>query len=426
MRDLGGALGDAGGDPTGVLRALADAAREGTVATQGGRYFGFVVGSSLPVATATDWLVSAWDQNAGIHVLSPLAAVLEQVVTAWILGLVGLPKTWSAGYVTGGMMANFTSLAAARHHVLAAVGWDVEGDGLIGSPPIDVFVSEEAHYSIANTLRMQGIGANRARRVPTDAQGRMRVDALETMLADTSGPCIVSAQAGNVNTGAFDPIDRIADLARARGAWLHVDAAFGLWAAASPALRHQLDGIERADSIGTDAHKWLNVPYDCGIALCAHPDSHRAAMTIPAPYIVRSPLERDAHEFTPEESRRARAVPIYAVLKTLGRSGLREMIERCCRHARRFGEGLRAAGYDVLNDVVLNQVLVAFGSAETTKRVIEAIQRDGTCWCGGTEWQGKTAMRISVSSWATTDEDVERSLKAMLAAARTAGAAGQT
>lgn len=421
QRQLAKPLGERGEDPLHVIESLAEAGQNGTVATQGPRYFGFVVGSSFPVATAADWLVSAWDQNTGLHVLSPVTATVEKVASDWVRELVGLPATWSMGYVTGGSMANFTALAAARRHTLQAAGWDVEGDGLNGAPPIEVIVNDEAHYSIATSMRMLGLGANRVRRIPTDSQGRMRLDELRNALKRSSGPCIVCTQAGNVNTGAFDPLDAIASETVERGAWLHVDGAFGLWAAASPSLSHLIAGIERADSISTDAHKWLNVPYDCGLVLCAHPESHRGAMTLAAAYIEASPLERDPREYVPEESRRGRALPVYAVLRTLGRSGLCELVERCCRHARQFAEGLSDAGYEVLNDVVLNQVLVAFGSAEVTRRVIAGIQADGTCWCSGTEWQGRVAMRISVSSWATTENDVERSLEAMLRVARGIG-----
>lgn len=407
-------LADAGDDARQVIDILAGMGRDGTVASQGPRYFGFVTGSSLPVATAADWLVSAWDQNAGLHVMSPLAGVVEDVVRGWILSLLDLPPAWSVGYVTGGQMANFTALAAARHHVLHAVGWDVEANGMGGAPPIDVLASEEAHYTIARSLAMLGLGHRNLRTVPTDGQGRMRAQALERLLADRSGPCIVCAQAGNVNTGAFDPVDVLADLARERGAWLHVDGAFGLWARASGPLRHLAMGVERADSLATDGHKWLNVPYDCGMVLCAHPRAHRDAMTLSAAYIQQTARERDGRQYVPEESRRARAVPVYAVLRTLGRSGVADLVERCCGHARRFAEGLQAAGYEVLNEVVLNQVLVAFGDAETTRRVVAAVQADGTCWCGGTEWHGRAAMRISISSWATTAADVDQSLAAII------------
>ncbi|HET6629934.1 MAG TPA: aminotransferase class V-fold PLP-dependent enzyme, partial [Woeseiaceae bacterium] len=318
QRRLGGPLPETGQDGDEVLEALAAAARDGTVATQGPRFFGFVVGSSLPVATAADWLVSGWDQNSGLHILSPLNAAIEEVTGDWIRAIVGLPGSWTAGYVTGGSMANFTALAAARRHTLKAAGWDVEADGLYGAPPIRFLVTEESHYSIATSLRMLGLGMNGAVRIGTDAQGRMRMDELQSVLKKIRGPCVVCAQAGNVNTGAFDALERVAALAREHGAWLHVDGAFGLWAAASPDLAPLLAGIEEADSISTDAHKWLNVPYDCGIVLCAHARAHRGAMTLAAAYLQESPRERDPREYVPEESRRARAVPVYAALRSLG------------------------------------------------------------------------------------------------------------
>lgn len=415
---LGGAMQEDGEDPVQVIDALACAAQESTVATQGPRYFGFVTGSSLPVATAADWLVSAWDQNAALHVMSPFSAAVAEKASQWIKELVGLPTSWSVGYVTGGAMANFTSLAAARHATLRRAGWDVEASGLFGAPDLRVLVNEESHYTIATALRMLGLGVDRITKIAADTQGRMRTDALARALEAHQGPCIVCAQAGNVNSGAFDPIDRIAALSHEHGAWLHVDAAFGLWAVASPALRPLLQGIEQADSIATDAHKWLNVPYDCGIVLCADGQAHHQAMTLSAPYIEETVRHRDSREYVPEESHRARAVPVYAVLRTLGRAGLQALVERCCRHARHFAAHLGAAGHKVLNDVVLNQVVVAFGDAETTDRVIASIQAEGTCWCGGTRWHDRAAMRISVCSWATTEQDVERSLAAILDAAR--------
>lgn len=422
-RMLGGALPEKGCDPAAVIDALAEAGRDGTMATQGPRYFGFVVGGSVPAATAADWLVSTWDQNCGVYVLSPIASVIEQIVTTWVTDLVGLPKTWSAGYVTGCQMANFTALAAARHHVLREKGWDVEGAGLFDAPPIDVIVSDESHYTIFTALRMLGLGAERVRRIETDSQGRMRADRLEAAITAGTGPCIICAQAGNVNTGAFDPIESIAPLAKRRGAWLHVDAAFGLWAAVSPALAPLVRGIDQADSVATDGHKWLNVPYDSGIALTAHPESHRRALTLAAHYIVATNTERDPREFVPEESRRGRAIPIYAALRSLGRSGLREIVERCSAHARRMAAHLSAQPQArVLNDVVLNQVLVQFTppSGDTsqanafTQTVIARVQQEGTCWLGGTTWQGKSAMRISFSNWSTTAADVDRSAEAIL------------
>ncbi len=397
------------------------------MASTGPRYFGFVTGGNLPAALAADWLVSTWDQNSSVYVMSPLVAVIEEITVGWLLQIAGLPPTMSAGFTTGCQMASFTGLAAARHRVLERAGWDVEAEGLFGAPPIDVFVSDEAHYTIFMALRLLGLGGKRLRRIETDGQGRMRADALRAALSSHSGPCIVCAQAGNVNSGAFDLLPAIAESARERGAWLHVDGAFGLWAAASASPEHAAltQGMERADSIATDGHKWLNVPYDCGIVFCADPAAHRAAMSLAAAYMVGSSGERDPHEFVPEESRRARAVPLYAALRSLGRNGLAKLVDGCCRHARRFAEGLREAGYEVLNEVVLNQVLVAFGDAERTRRIIAEIQREGTCWCGGTVWQGRTAMRISVSNWRTTGEDVELSLEAMLRmAARCADASG--
>lgn len=413
-RLLGGPLSTDGQPDLTVIDALANAGEHATIASTGPRYFGFVVGGNLPAALAADWLVSAWDQNAAVYVMSPLAAVVEEITAGWLREIAGLPATMSVGFTTGCQMASFTGLAAARHRVLERAGWDVEGNGLFGAPPIDVLIGDEAHYTIVMALRLLGLGGTRLRRIATDGQGRMRSDALRAALDSGRGPCIVCAQAGNVNTGAFDPLDAIADAAKDRGAWLHVDGAFGLWAAASPEYATLTHGIARADSIATDGHKWLNVPYDCGIVFCADSAAHRAAMSLQAAYIVGSSGERDPHEFVPEESRRARAVPVYAALRSLGRDGFARLIERCCRHARRFAEGLRAAGYEVLNDVVLNQVLVSFGDPERTRRTIAAIQQEGTCWCGGTVWQGHTAMRISVSSWRTTDEDIERSLEAIL------------
>ena len=415
---LGSPLPHEGIDAEILIGTLANVAIGGTVASAGPRYFGFVVGGRLPAALATDWLVSTWDQNASLYALSPLISVIEQITGSWLLELAGLPSTMSFGFVTGGQMANFTGLAAARHRVLRNAGWDVEANGLFGAPPIEVVVSEEAHYTVFMALRLLGMGAARLRRIPTDNQGRMRADELANALHAQHGPCIVCAQAGNVNTGAFDPLEEIAGLAKGCGAWLHVDGAFGLWAAASGDRTPLLRGIEQADSVATDAHKWLNVPYDCGIIFCADEAAHRSTMSLAAAYIVATGSERDPHEFVPEESRRGRAVPIYAALRSLGRRGLAELVERNCRQARRFADGLRAAGYEVLNDVVLNQVLVAFGNAEQTQRTIKTIQEDGTCWCGGTVWKGRSAMRISVSNWSTTDEDIELSLNAILRVAR--------
>ena len=414
---LGGPLPQEGSPPGVLTEILAGAGMKGAVASTGPRYFGFVVGGNLPAALAADWLVSAWDQNAGIYVLSPLVSVIEEISGAWLRELAGLPPTMSFGFVTGGHMANFTALAAARHRVLRDAGWDVEENGLYGAPPVEVIASEEAHYTISTSVRFLGIGASRIRRIPTDSQGRMSAPDLALALRGIRGPCIVCAQAGNVNTGAFDPLSEIAESAKNSGAWFHVDGAFGLWAAASPERAGLLRGIEKADSVATDAHKWLNVPYDCGITFCADESAHRGAMSLPASYIVATGSERDPHEFVPEESRRARSVPVYAALRSLGRKGLTDLVESSCRHARRFGEALAVAGYEVLNEVVLNQVLVSFGTPEQTQRTIKAIQEDGTCWCAGTTWKGRTAMRISVCNWSTTEADVEQSLEAILRAA---------
>jgi len=411
---LGGTLPEHASAPDSVIELLATAGRRGAVALPGPRYFGFVVGGSLPAAVAADWLVSAWDQNTAVYALSPLGSVIEQITGCWLRELAGLRSTMSFGFTTGCQMANFTALAAARHRVLREAGWDVEADGLFGAPPINVIVSEESHYTIFMALRLLGLGANRLRKIPTDGQGRMRAEALATALAELRGPTIVCAQAGNVNTGAFDPLPEISQQAKASGAWLHVDGAFGLWAAASPGHAALVRGIEHADSIATDAHKWLNAPYDCGIVFCAHEAAHRSAMSIAAAYIVATGSERDPHQFVPEESRRARAIPVYAALRSCGREGFAELIERNCRQARRFAAALTAAGCEVLNEVVLNQVLVSFGAPDKTQQVIAAVQQDGTCWCGGTVWKGRTAMRISVSNWSTSDADIEQSIAAIL------------
>jgi glutamate/tyrosine decarboxylase-like PLP-dependent enzyme len=407
-----------------VIRDLGAIGSRATVATQGPRYFGFVIGGNQPAAMAADWLVSAWDQNAGVFVLSPLVSVVEDVTGRWLRELAGFPGHWSHGFVTGCQMANFTALAAARHHVLDAAGWDVGARGLFDAPAIDVVVSDESHYTIFNALRMLGLGSERVRRVPTDDQGRMRGDALRRALEHGAGPCIVCAQAGNVNTGAFDPLEEIAEACGARGAWLHVDGAFGFWAVASPVLWPLVTGLARADSVATDAHKWLNVPYDSGIVFTAHRESHRRAMTLSAAYIIEDASERDPHEFVPEESRRARAVPVYAALRAMGGDGLRALVERCCALAARMRDRLVAAPpLRVLNDVVLNQVLVrveppGVDADAATREVIARVQRDGTCWLGGTTWQGMAAMRISVSNWSTTADDIDRSAEAIVRALR--------
>jgi glutamate/tyrosine decarboxylase-like PLP-dependent enzyme len=421
---LGGPLPEHSDDPINVLDAVADAGKAGTVASQGPRYFGFVNGGSVPAAIAADWLVSAWDQNAQVFVMSPIAAVVEQIVAGWLKDLFGLPAAWSVGFVTGAQMANVTALLTARHHLLQQAGWDVERQGLFGAPPIDVVVSDESHRTITSALRMIGLGAERARRVETDGQGRMRPDLLARALKGGHGPCLVCAQIGNVNTGAADPIEEIGSIARERGAWLHVDAAFGLWAAASQLRRSLVAGIERVDSIAADAHKWI-VPYDSGLVFTAHPEAHQQSLVTPAHYIQMTPGEREPRSFTPDESRRARGLPLYAAIRSLGRSGISALVERCCALAQRMAS--RLSDHDhvrILNEVVLNQVLVQFGppdgdaatAARVTTAVIERLQAGGTCWVGGTQWHGQVAMRISIANWTTTQEDIDRSAAAILSA----------
>jgi glutamate/tyrosine decarboxylase-like PLP-dependent enzyme len=415
---LGGPLPETGLDAPAVLASLVEDASPGVVGTASGRYFGFVIGGGLPAAVAADWMATVWDQNAGLYAAGPSAAVVSEVARGWLAELLGLPADVSVAYVTGCQMAHVTALAAARHRVLAQVGWDVAADGLAGSPPIRVVVGAKRHVTVDRALRLLGIGSSALVVVPADDQGRMRVGELPPL----DGPTIVCAQAGEVNTGAFDPLDEIADSTSDAGAWLHVDGAFGLWAAASPELRGLVRGVERADSWATDSHKWLNVPYDSGLAFCAHPEAHHAAMRVTASYLVQTDdlRRRDDVDWTPEFSRRARGFAVYAAIRELGRDGIAELVERSCAHARRFAATLEAGGAEILNDVVLNQVLVRFGDGERTRAVIERVQADGTCWLGGTEWGGEHAMRISVSNWRTTEDDVDRSAAAILAASRDA------
>jgi glutamate/tyrosine decarboxylase-like PLP-dependent enzyme len=395
--------------PEATLAMLDEFGSPAAVATTGRRYFGFVTGGVLPVTLAANWLAGAWDQCAGLVALSPVAAELEKVALDWLRELFDFPRSAGGGFVTGATMANFAGLAAARHALLENAGWDVEADGLFGAPPITIVAGDEAHVSLLKALSMLGLGRNRVVRVPVDSQGRMRADALPQW----DGPAIVCVQAGNVNTGAFDPAGEIIPAARQRGAWVHVDGAFGLWAAAAPARRHLMRGFSLADSWATDAHKWLNVPYDSGITLVREPRHLQAAMAVTAGYLQQSSSREPSH-YTPEQSRRARGVEIWAALRTLGRSGLADLVERNCRMAEFFASGLRRAGHEILNEVVLNQVLVSFGDDVKTRQVIAGVQEDGTCWCGGTVWRGRAAMRISVSSWATTDEDVKKSLTAII------------
>jgi len=406
---LGGPLPEAPSDARDVLALLDRHGSPATMAMAGPRFFGFVIGGALPAALAANWLASTWDQNTGYYNITPATARLEQIALGWLLEVLDLPRDCGGAFVTGANVANFVALAAARHAVLARTGWNVEAEGLFGAPPIQVIVGGEAHPTLIKSLGMLGLGRNRLMRVPVDDQGRLRIDALPKL----SGPAIVCAQVGNVNTGACDDVAGIrAHIGNA--AWLHVDGAFGLWARAAPSRAHLAQGVDAADSWATDAHKWLNVPYDSGLAFVREANALSAAMAITAEYLPTDSPWRNPSDFTPELSRRARGVDVWAALRHLGRGGVAEMIERNCRQARRFGEALVSAGFDVLNGVVLNQVLVAFGDAERTQRVVAALQADGTCWCGGTVWQGRTAMRISVSSWATTDVDVERSIEAIV------------
>ena len=415
MRRLGGELTEAGEDPHDVLRLLHEAGSPATTASMGGRYFGGVVGGSLPVAVAANWLAGAWDQNACLFEISPVSAYLEDIVLPWIAQLFGLPPSSGGALTTGTQMADLTALAAARHALLARCGWDVERDGLFGAPPISVVVGEEVHATMFKALSLLGFGRDRVITVPTDGQGRMQASAIPTL----RGPAIICAQAGNVNTGACDRLTDICDAAQENGAWVHVDGAFGLWAAVSPRHRPLVEGLDRAHSWATDAHKWLNTPHDCGIAFVRDRAALARAMSISGTYYPDT-AERDPMRWGPESSRRARGVELWAALRTLGTAGLAEQIDRTCRHATRFAQGLRAAGYAVLNDVQLNQVLVSFGSDAVTDQVIAKVQSLGVCWCGGTVWKGRKAMRISVSSWATTEDDVDRSLTSIVSAARQA------
>jgi glutamate/tyrosine decarboxylase-like PLP-dependent enzyme len=415
---LGGPIPEDGEDALKTIDLLAHAGEIGTVACSGPRYFGFVIGGSVPAAQAADWLTTAYDQNAGLYAISPLNSVAEDIAAEWLLQLLKLPSTASVGYVTGGQMANFTGLAAGRNEMLHRAGWDVEQQGLQGAPKVNVVVGDEAHITIFNSLRLLGLGANTSKHVQADRQGRMIAEDLERVLRTCDGPTIICAQAGNVNSGAFDPIDQIADLAKQYKAWLHVDGAFGLWAAVSPDLQHHLKGVERADSWALDGHKWLNVPYDCGIAIVAHPRAHRAAFASSASYLVQSSTRRDPHEYVPEFSRRARGINVYAALRSLGRRGMQQIVERGCAQAKQFARILADdPRVRIMNEVVLNQVVVRFGdSDELTAAVIERVQQDGTCWLSGTRWQGSGAMRISVSNWSTTDADVDASVSAIVAA----------
>jgi glutamate/tyrosine decarboxylase-like PLP-dependent enzyme len=409
-------LADAPANASEVLSFLDELGSPATVASAGGRYFGFVTGGALPATVAANWLATAWDQNSFGFVSSPAVALFEEAALEGLKDVLKLPASAEGTLVTGATMANFACLASARGEVLRRAGWDVESRGLCGAPEITLVAGEEVHASVMKVLGMLGLGRDTVRRVPVDAQGRMRADDFPRL----DGPAIVCLQAGNVNSGAFDPAEHIIPLAHEHGAWVHVDGAFGLWARASPGLEGLAGGFDAADSWATDAHKWLNVPYDCGVAFVRSPEALHRAMSISGAYLLRGE-RRDAIDVTPDSSRRARAVEVWAALKFLGRNGLAELVDRNCRQARWLAEHLTAAGTEVMNDVVLNQVVVSFGDDERTRRAIRALQASGVCWCGGTTWRGRHAMRISLSSWATTDADLEKTLAAILAARKTAG-----
>ena len=419
--ELGGQLPETPTEPLAVLEELARAADPGVVGMQSGRYFGFVIGGALPAALAADWLAAAWDQNAGLVVGGPSAAVVEEVVGEWLKDLLRVPSTASFALVTGCQMAHTTCLAAARHGVLTRAGWDVERDGLTGAPRIRVLAGAKRHTTIDRSLRLLGLGTASIVEIPADDQGRMQVDALAEALHPSDGPTIVCAQAGEVNTGSVDELQQIADLVKDAGAWLHVDGAFGLWAAASPRLRSLVAGAERADSWATDAHKWLNVPYDCGIAFVADSEPHRAAMAVRAAYLVKDAEARDQMDWTPEFSRRARGFAVYAALRSLGRRGVAELVESSCDRATQFAERIATIkGCEVLNDVVLNQVLFRFADDETTNAVLADLQASGEAWMAGTTWDGRAAIRLSVSNWRTSEDDIERTAAAFEAAMTTA------
>ncbi len=404
------ALPDSGHSAEDTLALLDRVGSPASVAMAGPRFFGFVIGGSMPVTIATNWLSTAWDQNAAMSEATPAVARLEEIALDWLVDALGLPKSTGCGFVSGATVANFAALAAARHRVCELAGWDVEANGLIGAPDITVIIGDEAHPTLTKSLGLLGFGRNRVMRVPVDDQGRLRAECLPAI----QGPTIVCTQAGNVNTGAFDPIGAICDAVQPQGAWVHVDGAFGLWAGASKRFAALIDGAEKADSWATDCHKWLNVPYDSGVAFVREPNNLSAAMAIAADYLPESDAMRNPSDFTPELSRRARGIDVWAAMRTLGRDGLAEVVDRCCDNAQRFADKLSAAGYDILNEVVLNQVLVSFGDDAANRAIINAIQADGTCWCGVTVWQGQTAMRISVSNHLTTADDVDMSVEAMI------------
>jgi glutamate/tyrosine decarboxylase-like PLP-dependent enzyme len=430
---LGGDLPDGPTDPgdlPALLEALSAAAEPGLIASAGPRFFGFVIGGTLPTALAADWLVSAWDQDAGLYAIGPSAAVAEETAARWILELLGLPPTSGVGFTTGCQMAHVVCLAAARRGVLLRAGWDVERQGLVGSPPITVIAGGEVHVTVPIALQLLGLGADRLLRTNVDGQGRMDLGSLRRLVEATDGPLIVCAQAGNVNTGAFDPIDAVADVVAGHpGAWLHVDGAFGLWARVVPALAPLAEGVERADSWATDAHKWLNVPYDCGVAIVRDRTVHHDAVMLAAAYLIQSGgVERDNSDWVTEFSRRARGWTVYAALRSLGRSGVADLVERCCALARRMAERASTIeGVRVLNEVPLNQVLLRFGDDDTlTRAVVKRLQDDGVAWTSGSTWQGRAVMRLSVSNWSTTEGDADRTVEAIAAAWRAVRAGEHT
>ena len=400
--------------PEKVLKLLSSSGSAGTVAVAGPRYFGFVIGGSTPVTLAANWLAGAWDQNCGMDTTSPVAAIVEEISLEWLLELYGFPKTCGGAFVTGATMAGFTCLAAARSHLLNRQGWNVEKKGLFKAPEINVIVSEEAHVTILKAFSMLGMGNERVTKVPTDHNGRMLID----KIPKPSGPTIICVQAGDVNSGCFDPIEEIISKFQSDDVWIHVDGAFGLWVLVSDIFKHLGQGIEKADSWSVDAHKWLNVPYDSGIALVRNAEALRAAMSVRTSYLKSTPGKRQPNEYTPELSRRARGIEIWTAIATLGKKGIAEIVENCCAHAQYAAKRLTAAGFKILNAVVINQVLVSCGDEKKTQNVIKAIQEDGTCWCGGTVWKGQAAMRISVSSWATTEKDMKKSVDAMIRIAK--------
>lgn len=397
-------------DPELTLWMLNEIGSKGTVANAGGRYFGFVIGGSNPVSLAANWLASAWDQNSGLEVTSPIGATLEKVCSKWLSEILPVSKYAVAGFVTGVTVANFCGLAAARHSILMKQNWDVQAKGLFGAPEIKVVISEDAHGSLLKALSLIGFGRERVIKVPVDEQGKIIVGKFPQDIDDKT---IVCLQAGNVNTGSFDPAEEIVPFAKSKGAWVHIDGAFGLWAGASKNKSYLTKGYELADSWATDAHKWLNVPYDSGIILCKHPDDLRTAMSMQGDYLDQSG-ERIPYQYTPELSRRARAIEIWAALHSLGKKGIENLIDRTCNYADKFAAGVRSAGFEVLNSVVINQVLVSFGDSNMNEKIVSEIQNDGTCWVGTSKWKGKTVMRISVSSWATTEDDVDKSLEAII------------